>query len=187
MVIFIDLTATAVEMYGGIRYNSLGILSGAMMGVLDAALLFFFNYFGIGKEEEENVEDKRCGRRLAVASDIILAVVSAGIIVGAWRRLGNPQPPELDGLYIMAVAGFSAILNLASLAVYPRNGNGSANIKSGKIKVWNSFGFCLAGVADGAIIHYLKQPTFDAWLSIGIAAVIVVLLTINIWRTTRKH
>ena len=154
LTIALALTGTflAVEIAGGLYFNSLALLSDAAHMFTDAAALSLaLLAIHIGKKA---ADDKRTfGYRrfeiLAAAFNAILLFVVAGyVLYEGIKRIFDPEPVGSIGM--LAVAAVGLIVNLISMKVLAGRKDSSLNVKGAYLEVWadmlGSLGVIVAAV-----------------------------------------
>jgi cobalt-zinc-cadmium efflux system protein len=140
LTIALVLTGTflAVEVAGGLYFNSLALLSDAAHMFTDAAALALaLMAIHIGKKA---ADDKRTfGYRrfeiLAAAFNAILLFVVAGyVLYEGVKRIFEPVPVGSIGM--LAVAAVGLIVNLISMRVLAGRKDSSLNVKGAYLEVW---------------------------------------------------
>ncbi|WP_374321352.1 cation diffusion facilitator family transporter [Brevundimonas sp.] len=140
LTIALVLTGTflAVEVAGGLYFNSLALLSDAAHMLTDAAALALaLTAIHIGKKA---ADDRRTfGYRrfeiLAAAFNAILLFVVAGyVLYEGVKRIFEPEPVGSIGM--LAVAAVGLIVNLISMRVLAGRKDSSLNVKGAYLEVW---------------------------------------------------
>lgn len=154
LTIALALTGTflAVEIAGGLYFNSLALLSDAAHMFTDAAALgLALLAIHIGKKA---ADDKRTfGYRrfeiLAAAFNAVLLFAVAGyVLYEGIQRIFDPEPVGSMGM--LAVAAVGLIVNLMSMRVLAGGKEASLNVKGAYLEVWadmlGSLGVIVAAV-----------------------------------------
>lgn len=128
----------AVEVAGGIYFNSLALLSDAAHMFTDAAALgLALLAIHIGKKA---ADDKRTfGYRrfeiLAAAFNALLLFAVAGyVLYEGIKRIFDPEPVGSIGMLVVAAVGL--IVNLISMKVLAGGKDSSLNVKGAYLEVW---------------------------------------------------
>lgn len=174
-----------VEFVGGLLTNSVAITSNAVHDFGDA-LAIGFGWLASRLALREPDMDYTYGyRRLSLLSalinGLILSIGSIWVIARALPRLWQPQPPELGGMFALALLGV-AVNTIAALRL---RGGASQNEK---ILSWHLLedvlGWCAVLLAS-VVIYFTGWNAIDALLSILVALFILFNVARNLRNTLR--
>lgn len=154
LTIALALTGTflAVEIAGGLYFNSLALLSDAAHMFTDAAALglaLLAIHIGRRAADDRRTFGYRRFEILAAAFNAILLFVVAGyVLYEGVKRIFEPEPVGSIGM--LAVAAVGLIVNLISMKVLAGGKDSSLNVKGAYLEVWadmlGSLGVIVAAV-----------------------------------------
>lgn len=172
LVIALSLTATflAVEVAGGLIFNSLALLSDAAHMLTDAAALAIA--LAAIKIGQKQADDRRTfGYRrfeiLAAAFNALLLFAVAGyVLYEGIKRLIDPEPVESIGMLLIAAAGLA--VNLIAMRVLAGSKDKSLNVKGAYLEVWSDMLGSLGVLLAAGIIWLTKWAWVDPVVAIAI-------------------
>lgn len=172
LVIALSLTATflAVEVAGGLIFNSLALLSDAAHMLTDAAALAIA--LAAIKIGQKQADDRRTfGYRrfeiLAAAFNALLLFAVAGyVLYEGIKRLIDPEPVESIGMLLIAAAGLA--VNLIAMRVLAGGKDKSLNVKGAYLEVWSDMLGSLGVLLAAGIIWLTKWAWVDPVVAIAI-------------------
>lgn len=154
LTIALALTGTflIVEVFGGLVFNSLALLSDAAHMFTDAAALaiaLLAIKIGQRPADEKRTFGYRRFEILAAAFNAVLLFVVAGyVLYEGIKRILDPEPVGSIGMLIVAAAGL--VINLISMRILSSGKDRSLNVKGAYLEVWadmlGSLGVLVAAV-----------------------------------------
>ncbi|HET9480346.1 MAG TPA: cation diffusion facilitator family transporter [Candidatus Polarisedimenticolia bacterium] len=164
-----------VEIAGGLRANSLALLSDAGHMLTDLLALAMALFAVVVACRPATARKTYGYHRVeilsALTNGILLAVISLVIFVEAWRRLMDPQP--VSGGLVMAVAAVGLAANLVCYAILSRSSR-SINVRSARMHVTGDALSSAGVIGGGVIISMTSWYRIDALLSFAIGVAILV-------------
>jgi len=175
-----------IEFIGGLITNSVAITSNAIHDFGDALAIGFGWLASRAAQRAPDLDYTYGYRRLSLLSallnGLILSIGSIWVIARAWPRLWNPQPPELGGMFGLALLGV-AINGVAALRL--RGGGATQNER---MLSWHLLEDVLgwsAVLVASLIIYFTGWNAVDALLSILVALFILFNVARNLRNTLR--
>ena len=163
------------EFTGGWWTNSLGLMSDAGHNLVDqgSLLLAFYAHLLASRPATENrtFGYHRVGTVAAFVNSLILLVTGLGIGFVACYRLFSPV--EVPGLWIMGIAGISALANIGVALLLRQGAQDDINIRGAFLHMvmdaWMSLGVILAGLG----IALFQLAFLDPLISLVLVLVIL--------------
>jgi cobalt-zinc-cadmium efflux system protein len=169
------LVFVGLELFAGLRANSLALLSDAGHNLTDA-LALLLAWFGVYLQSKPPDETKtfgyhRAGVLAAFVNALTLLALSGWILYESVARLRHPG--AVQGTAMMAVAAVGVVLNGGiMLALRPASSH-DLNVRSAFVHMLGDALGSVAIIAGGAVIRYTGWARVDPALSILIALLIV--------------
>lgn len=193
LVIALVGTILVVEIAGGILTGSLSLLADAGHMFSDlTGLLIAFVAIGIAARPASDRHTwgfQRTEVLAALLNGLILSAVAVSVAVEGVRRLVRPEPVEVDGGWMLAVALVGLIANGISLAALHGSSKSSLNIKGAYLEVFGDLIGSVFVAAAAVVILLTGFVQADAIASLMIAAGILpraVLLLRDVWRVLNE-
>jgi len=169
------LVFVAVEVFAGLRANSLALLSDAGHNFTDA-LALLLAWFGVYLQSKPADETKtygyhRAGVLAAFVNAVTLVVLSLWILYESVGRLRHPQ--LVQETVMMAVAALGVALNGGIMLALRSAGKDDLNVRSAFVHMLGDALGSVAIIAGAAAIRYTGWLWVDPGLSILIALLIV--------------
>lgn len=178
---FLNLSFTIIEIAGGFFTNSIAILSDALHDLGDSLSLGLAWYFQKiskkGRDKQFSYGYKRFSLLGAIINSIVLAVGSIVIITEAVPRLLNPQTPNAQGMFLLAVLGI--IFN--GVAALRLKKGASINEKVVSLHLLEDVLGWVAVLIGSIVMYFFDLPIIDPILSLAIAAFILF----NVYRNLK--
>lgn len=177
LAIALGITASfmLVEVIAGWLTGSLALLSDAGHMLTDAGALT------IALFAQRVAERERTGRRTfgfrraevlaALANGVVLGASSLWIVVEAVERFR--QPPAVQGLPMLLVAGLGLLLNLLSAWLLSRDQRSNANVRAAAAHVAADALGSVAAIVAGLLVLFLGWNLADPIVSILISLLIL--------------
>lgn len=185
LALTIGLTAfiMLVEVAGGIRANSLSLLSDAGHMLTDV-LALGMALFAVTVASRPATARKTYGYYRveilsALTNGVILVVIALAIFYEASRRFARPEPVE--GGLVLAVAAVGLATNLAGMWLLSRS-TASLNVRSARLHVVGDALSSAGVLLGGIVITFTSWYTIDSVLSFAIGIVILV----GAWRILKE-
>ncbi|ANF81776.1 cation transporter [Acinetobacter sp. NCu2D-2] len=170
LLIALGLTVTflIVEVIAGFMTQSLALLSDAAHMFTDAAALAIaLAAIKIGKKPADNKRTfgyQRFEILAALFNALMLFVVAIYILYEAYIRLN--QPPEIQSVGMMVVAGIGLIINLISMSILASSAKDSLNIKGAYLEVLSDALGSIGVILGGAIIYFTGWMWVDTIVAV---------------------
>ena len=166
----------AVEFWGGVRANSLALLTDGVHVCMDVFALGIALFALLGAQRPATVRKTfgygRVEVLAAMINGSILLAVTAFIVYEAAQRFMNPYHPQ--GALMSAVAGFGLIVNAAVGMMLLRYSHDNLNLRAALFHVAGDVLGALAVIVGGAVIAFTGMAWIDPALSLFVSAIIVV-------------
>lgn len=176
LALALALTATfmVVEIAAGFFTGSLALLSDAGHMFTDAgALLIALVAQRIAqraRSRRRTYGHRRAEVLAALVNGVVLGASSVGIVVEAVRRFS--QPPEVQGVPMLIVAGVGLVLNLLSAKLLAAGGD-NANVRAAAAHVAADAAGSVAAIIAGLAVWLWGWNLADPLISIVISALIL--------------
>jgi len=173
-----------VEVVAGAWTHSLALLSDAGHMLTDAGALaialFAQRLASRPRDRRRTYGYRRAEVLAALGNGVVLGVSSVLIIIEAVRRLS--QPPEVQGVLMLAVATVGLGFNLVSAKILLGGGATNANIRAAAAHVMADAAGSVAAMLAGLLVWLLHWTVADPVLSIAIS----VLILWSAWKLVRQ-
>ncbi len=173
-----------IELYSGIRAQSLALISDAGHNATDALalLLAWFAVFLQGKpaDESRTFGYHRAGVLAAFVNALVLIVLSAWILYESWRRLFSPAAVNETVMLVVAAGGLA--LNGGIMWGLHRSGSNDINVRGAFLHMLGDLLGAAAIVLGAVAIRVTGWMQIDPILSILISLLIVW----TAWGITRE-
>jgi cobalt-zinc-cadmium efflux system protein len=171
----VSLVVLVVEVIAGLAGNSLALLADAGHVLADVVGMgLSLGAIAIGARPRTAARTFGL-YRLEVVAATVNAVVLLGIgvvvLVEAFRRFS--EPPDVQGTFVMTVAGFAILANLASLRLLGAAHRSSLTIRAAYLEVASDLLGAGAVLAAGLVIALTGWHQADAVASVAIAILII--------------
>lgn len=168
--------AAALEFWGGLRANSLALLTDAVHVCMDVFALAIALFALLGAQRPATVRKTFGFGRLeilgATLNGSVLLAATAFIAYEAVHRFFLPQRPE--GAIMSAIAGVGLLVNATVGIILMGQGKENLNMRAALFHVAGDALGALAVIVGGAIILATRQAWIDPALSLFVSAIIVV-------------
>lgn len=182
---FLNLGFTIIEIIGGFLTNSVAILSDAVHDLGDSLSLGMAWYFQhLSHKNSDNKYSygyKRFSLLGAIINSIVLIVGSIFILTEAIPRIINPEPTQVEGMFLLAILG--VLVNGA--AVLRLKKGSSINEKVVSLHLLEDVLGWLAILVGSIIMYFFDIPELDPIMSVGIAFFVLFNVIKNIRQTLR--
>ncbi|MFQ5700903.1 MAG: cation diffusion facilitator family transporter [Acidobacteriota bacterium] len=174
LTIALTVGVMGIEVVGGIRANSLALLSDAGHMLTDVFALLLA-LFAVTMSRHPATTHKTYGYYrieilTALTNGVVLVAICLAIFYGAYGRFIDPEPVE--STLVLIVASIGLVANLIGMRVLSRASR-SLNVRTAHMHVvadaMSSAGVILAGVVIGLTSWYRIDPL----LSVGIGIIIL--------------
>jgi cobalt-zinc-cadmium efflux system protein len=172
--LLLTIAGMVVSVVGGLHSRSLALLSDAGHMLADAAAL------GLALVAQKVASRPRTGLRTygwrraetlaAFVNAILLGVASVWIVLEAIERWQDP--PDVRGGFMLAVAIFGLLVNLAAAAILSAGHSHNANTRAALAHVAADAAGSLAAIVAAALVLGLGWRRADSLISIVLAAMI---------------
>lgn len=174
--ISLNLAYVVIQVFIGLKINSLSLLSDAGHNFLDvgalALSLLAFKLTKAKVTEKYTYGYKKSSILISLLNAIILLISIGAIGYEAFFRFQNPQP--MPGLTIAVIAFIGIIINGSSAFLFFKDKDKDINVKSAFLHLMSDALVSLGLVIGGIIIYYTHLYWIDPLLSIIICGVIIV-------------
>jgi cobalt-zinc-cadmium efflux system protein len=165
----------AIEVYFGLRANSLALLSDAGHNATDA-LALLLAWFGVYVQNKPADETRtfgyqRAGVLAAFVNALTLWAVSAWILWEAIDRLKHPEPVQTNIMMLVACGGI--VLNGGIMLGLSRDRHHDVNIRSAFVHMLGDLLGSVAIIAGGLLMKFTGWQQIDPALSILISVLVV--------------
>ena len=158
------------EVIGGLLAGSLALISDAAHMLTDTAgLAIALAAIRIGKRPAD-------GRRTfgyyrfeilaATFNAVLLFLVAIYIIAEAYRRLR--QPPEIDSMTMLVIAGVGLVVNLISMRMLRAGKDSSLNVRGAYLEVWSDMLGSIGVIVGALIIRVTGWSFVDSVIAVAI-------------------
>ncbi len=186
LAIALSLTATfmVVEVVAGALTGSLALLSDAGHMLTDAGALTLAliaqRIAQRGRSRERTFGYRRAEVLAALANGTVLAASCVLIVVEAVHRFR--EPPNVDGLPMLAVATAGLVLNLIAAKVLTHGGHSNANVRAAAAHVIADAAGSVAAMLAGLAVWLFHWNLADPVISIAIS----MLILWSAWKLVRE-
>ena len=167
---------------GGLIAGSTALIADGIHNLSDAlALVLAFGARRLARRAATPEWSFGWGRAEIVAAFVnylALIAVSLWLAVEAIGRLADP--PQVAGGLVMALAGFALVIDLATAALVWRQSKDSVNIRAAFLHNLADAGVSVAVILGGALIWAFGWNLADPILTLGISAVILWHIALEI-------
>jgi cobalt-zinc-cadmium efflux system protein len=173
--ILINVIVVIIEIIFGMITRSMALISDALHNCSDIGAMVL-SLWGEKVAHWPVTDKKTYGYKRIEA---LVAFVNGGVLLGfvvfvlleATIRLFNPQPVE--GLVIMAVAGFALVGNGIATLLLQQNAHKNLNLKSAWLHSFQDALFSLGVIASAGVIYLTGWIWLDPLVSIGISLLLL--------------
>ena len=174
VVLLLTATYFVAEVVGGVLTNSLALLSDAGHMLTDVAALVLallaIRFAGRPADPRRSYGYYRLEILAALFNGAMLLAIAAFVIYEAARRL--QEPPEVQGLGLLLVAGGGLLVNLAGAYILHRGHAHSLNMRAAFYHVLGDALGSLGAIVAGILILTMGWVIADPILAIAIALLI---------------
>ena len=178
----VNLALTVAQIAGGLIAGSTALIADGIHNLSDAlALVLAFGARRLARRAATPEWSFGWGRAEIVAAFVnylALIAVSLWLAVEAIGRLADP--PQVAGGLVMALAGFALVIDLATAALVWRQSKDSVNIRAAFLHNLADAGVSVAVILGGALIWAFGWNLADPILTLGISAVILWHIALEI-------
>lgn len=182
LAFFLNLVFAIIELVGGLFTNSVAILSDALHDFGDSISLgiaWYLQKFSEKKRDKfYSYGYKRFSLLGAIFISVILLVGSIFVIKESFERILEPQTPNAQGMFILAILG--VVVN--GIAVLRLNKGSSVNEKAVSLHMMEDVLGWIAVLVVSIVMMFVDFPILDPLLSIGIS---IWILT-NVYRNLKE-
>lgn len=179
ITIVLNLLITVAQIIGGILANSLALISDAFHNLSDSSSLIITliaNQLTKRKStKNQTFGYKRAEIIAAFINAAFLLIIAGYIIYESVRRIFSPSGLEVNPLLIMALAGFSIIMNGLSVLIIYKDSRKNINLKSAYVHLFSDMLSSIAVLIGGMAIYFFDTTVIDPILSFAIAIYLIVL------------
>lgn len=173
-LVLVTLVAV-IEFWGGVRANSLGLITDAIHVCVDVFALIVALAALIGSQRPANARKTFGYGRLevlgALVNGTVLLAATIFIIFQAAHRFFVPQRPQ--GALMIAIAAIGLIVNAAVGWLLLRHGKDNLNVRAALFHVAGDALGAAAVIVGGALILTTGSSWIDPALALFVAAIIV--------------
>jgi cobalt-zinc-cadmium efflux system protein len=173
--IILNLIYVVIQIFIGLRINSLSLLSDAGHNFLDVAglsmAMIAFRFSKSIATSEYTYGYKKSSILISLANAIILLLSIGAIGYEAFLRLEDPQP--IPGKIIAIIAAIGIVINGISGFLFFKDRNKDTNIKSAFLHLISDALVSLGIVIGGVIIYFTHLYWIDPVISIIICFIII--------------
>lgn len=181
LAFFLNLVFSLIELIGGLFTNSVAILSDAVHDFGDSISLGVAWYLqkksNRSPDEQYTYGYKRFSLLGAIIISVVLIVSSVFIIREIILRILEPQQPNAEGMFILAILGI-AVNGFAALRM--RKGH-SFNERAVSLHLLEDVFGWIAVLIGSVVMYFYDIPLIDPILSL----VIVIWVLRNVYRNLR--
>ncbi|MBV9454732.1 MAG: cation transporter [Rubrobacter sp.] len=163
------------EVVGGLLTGSLALLADAghmLSDVLSLGLALFAVWLSDRPvTPNKSFGYKRAEILAALFNGVTLVAISIWIFVEAYRRIG--EPPEVMGGWMMVVAVFGLLVNVAGVVILSRSGGEGLNVQGALRHVFADVLGSLGAIVAGGIIILTGWRYADPLISIFIGLLVL--------------
>ncbi len=178
ITIVLNLLITVAQIVGAIFANSLALLSDAFHNFTDTSSLLI-SYIANKLTKKQSTKQQTFGYKraeiiAAFVNSSFLLVVAAYIIYESVDRIFFSPETGIDSVLVMALAGFSIVMNGLSVLVIYKDSRSNINIKSAYLHLFTDMLSSIAVLAGGAAIYFFGITIIDPILSVFIAIYLII-------------
>ncbi len=175
ITILLNIFITVAQIIGGLLSGSLALISDAMHNFSDVmALVISWIADKIARRKYSKKQTfgfKRAEILAALINIVTIIFIAVKILIEAITRFGNPV--EVTGLIVILLAGFSIIMNGASVLIIKKDAKNNMNIKSAYLHLFSDMLTSIAVMIGGIITMAFKIYWIDSLISILIAVYLI--------------
>ncbi len=164
-----------IEFWGGLRANSLALLTDALHVCMDVFALAVALFALIGAQRPADLRKTYGYGRLeilgALINGTVLVAATAFIAYEAVHRFFFPQ--HAQGAMMSAIAGIGLIVNITVALLLARSGRENLNLQAALFHVAGDALGAFAVIVGGVIISFTQANWIDPALSLFVAAIII--------------
>lgn len=164
-----------IEFWGGLRANSLALLTDALHVCMDVFALAVALFALVGAQRPANLRKTFGYGRLeilgALVNGTVLLAATAFIAYEAVHRFFFPQLPQ--GEMMSAIAGIGLVVNVSVAFLLMRSGTENLNLQAALFHVAGDALGAFAVIVGGGIIALTGASWIDPALSLFVAAIII--------------
>ncbi len=181
LAFFVNLFFAAIELVGGLYTNSVAILSDALHDFGDSISLAIAWYLQKvskkGRDKNYSYGYKRFSLLGALFISVILLVGSIFVIRECVERIFNPQEPNAQGMFLLAILGIA----VNGFAVLRLKKGSSINERAVMLHMMEDVLGWIAVLVVSIVMMFVYLPILDPLLSIGIS----IWILLNIYRNLK--
>lgn len=178
VTIFLNLLITVAQVIGAIFANSLALLSDAFHNFSDtSSLLISYVANKLTKKKftkQQTFGYKRAEIIAAFINASFLLIIAAYIIYESINRIFSPEEIKINPVLVMALAGFSIVMNGLSVWIIYSDSRKNINIRSAYLHLFTDMLSSVAVLLGGAAIYFFNINLIDPILSIAIAIYLII-------------
>lgn len=171
----VNLALTGAQIFGGLWADSTALIADGVHNLSDAlALVLAFGARRLARRAATPDWSYGWGRAEIVAAFVnylALIAISVWLAIEALGRLVDP--PQVAGGWVMGLAGFALIVDLATAALVYRLSKDSVNIRAAFLHNLADAGVSVAVIIGGALIWAFGWNLADPVLTLVISGVIL--------------
>jgi cobalt-zinc-cadmium efflux system protein len=178
VTIILNLLITVGQVIGAVFANSLALLSDAFHNFSDTSSLLI-SYIANKLTKKKSTKEQTFGYKRAeiIAAFInasFLLIIAVYIIYEAISRIFSPDEIKINPILVMALAGFSVVMNGLSAWIIYDDSKNNINIRSAYLHLFTDMLSSIAVLAGGAAIYFFDVTIIDLILSMAIAIYLIV-------------
>ena len=175
IALILTLATMVASVAGGVASHSLALLSDAGHNLADAGALALAlvaqRVAARPRTSHRTYGSRRAETLAAFVNAIVLCGTALWVMVEAAERWKDP--PEIDGLFMLAVAVAGLIVNLVAAKVLSAGHGHNANVKAALAHVLSDAAGSAAAIAAAVCVLFLGWPRADPLISVGLAVLIL--------------
>ncbi|MGE0077429.1 MAG: cation diffusion facilitator family transporter [Bacteroidales bacterium] len=182
--IAINTIYVVVEVFAGIYYNSLSLISDAGHNLSDVAALglamLAFRLSKIKSNERFTYGYKKSTILVSLINSVILFVAIGGIL---WESIGRiMRPVNIDGVAVSVVAGIGIVVNTVSAFLFFRDKEHDLNVKGAYLHLLAD-----AAVSFGVVVSGIFITLFSVyWIDVLMSFIIVIVIFYSTWQLFKE-
>lgn len=181
ITIVLNVAITLAQAIGAFFSNSLSLLSDALHNFSDVMALVI-SYIANKLSLRENTSGKSYGYKRA---EILAAFINAAALLGiscylifeSIERLFSEIQPEVNGLLVAVLAGFSIVANGISVLVVKKHSENNMNMRSAYLHLFSDMLSSIAVLVGGIMMHYWQV----VWVDVVLSLIIAIYLIYSSW------
>jgi cobalt-zinc-cadmium efflux system protein len=178
ITIVLNLLITVAQVIGAIFANSLALFSDAFHNFSDTSSLLI-SYVANKLTKKKSTKEQTFGYKRAeiIAAFInasFLLIIAIYIIYESINRIFSPDEVKINSILVMALAGFSIIMNGLSVLIIYSDSKKNINIRSAYLHLFTDMLSSIAVLAGGAAIYFFDITIIDPILSFVIAIYLII-------------